>query len=360
VGALTALFAASVALVQKDIKRVLAWSTVSQLGYMFLGAGLAAYGAAIFHVITHAFFKALLFLAAGSVILALHHEQNIDHMGGLKRSLPWTRWAFLIGVLALAGLPFASGFLSKEEILLAAATAHATPGHAALLVLGLVTAVLTAFYSLRLYMLVFEGRSRSAHAGHGDHAVHERGPSIVGPLVVLAVLAAIGGAVIGLPAFYAEVSGLAEGSLHAFLQPALREPAAAGHAPHSALFLGSALIFAAGAGFAVLLYQGRIRIARDLLSSLAPIRRVLANAYGIDALYDALIVRPLERTSRGFLYRVVDVRWIDGLGVNGTARAVAGLAQRGLRRFQDGLVQSYVFLMLLGGMALLAWVVGGA
>jgi len=359
VGGLTALFAATVALVQKDIKRVLAWSTVSQLGYMFLAAGVSAYTAAIFHVVTHAFFKALLFLGAGSVILSLHHEQNIDHMGGLKRVLPWTRWTFLLGVLALAGLPFASGFLSKEEILLAASVAHHTPGHAALLVLGLVTATLTAFYSLRLYMLVFEGRSR-AH-GHA-HEVHEQGPFIVTPLVILAVLAIFGGAVVGLPAFYAKLSGFPEfeGTLHSFLLPVVREAAAEGHAPHGELFLGSALIFLIGGGFAVLLYRGRIQLARDLLTSLAPVRRVLANAYGVDSLYDALIVRPLERLSRVFLHRLVDVRWIDGRGVNGLAGFVRGVAERGLARFQDGLVQSYVFLMLLGGMALLAWMVGGA
>jgi NADH-quinone oxidoreductase subunit L len=360
VGALTALFAASVALVQKDIKRVLAWSTVSQLGYMFIATGVAAYTAAIFHVVTHAFFKALLFLAAGSVILSLHHEQNVDHMGGLKRALPWTRWTFLIGVLALAGLPFASGFLSKEEILLAVSVAHGTPGHSALLVIGLVTATLTAFYSVRLYMLVFEGRSRGAHhPAHGEHAVNERGAWILAPLVLLAALAAVGGAVIGLPAFYAELSGLAEGSLHAFLLPVVREAHSDGHAPHSALFLGSALIFALGAGFAWLLYRGRIQLARDLLTSLAPIRRVLANAYGVDALYDALVVRPLGRAAR-FLHRVVDVRWIDGGGVHGVAGAVRGAAERGLARFQDGLVQSYVFVMLLGSLGLLYWMVRGA
>jgi NADH-quinone oxidoreductase subunit L len=356
VGACTALFAATVALVQKDIKRVLAWSTVSQLGYMFLAAGLGAYGAAIFHLVTHAFFKALLFLGAGSVILALHHEQNVDQMGGLKRALPWTRWTFLIGILALAGLPFASGFLSKEEILLAAATGHQIPGHLALLTIGLVTATLTAFYSLRLYMLVFEGRSRA----HGHHEVHEPGGLILAPLVILALLALAGGFVIGLPAFYAEMFGLPEGTLHSFLAPVVHETHAEGHAPHWGLFLGSIGIFLGGAGFAVLLYQGKIPLARDLLLSFAPVRRVLANAYGIDALYDALILRPLERVSRSFLFRVVDVRWIDQAGVHGVVGLVRGLAERGFRRFQDGLVQSYVFLMLLGGMAVLFWMVGGA
>jgi len=357
VGVSTALFAATVALVQKDIKRVLAWSTVSQLGYMFLAAGVGAYGAAIFHVVTHAFFKALLFLGAGSVILALHHEQNVDQMGGLKHALPWTRWTFLIGILALAGLPFASGFLSKEEILLAAAGAHQTPGSLGLLTIGLVTAILTAFYSLRLYMLVFEGRSRA----HGHHEVHEPDAWILAPLVVLAFLALFGGAIVGLPAFYAEMFNApqAEGTLHSFLSPAVHEAAAEGHAPHEALFLGSIAIFVIGAGAAVQLYRGKIPLARDLLSSLAPIRRVLANAYGIDALYEALILRPLERVSRSFLFRVVDVRWIDGAGVHGVVGLVRGVAERGFKRFQDGLVQSYVFLMLLGAMALLLWIVGG-
>jgi NADH-quinone oxidoreductase subunit L len=362
VGGSTALFAASVALVQKDIKRVLAWSTVSQLGYMFVAAGVAAYTAAIFHVVTHAFFKALLFLGAGSVILSMHHEQNIDHMGGLKRSLPWTRWTFLIGVLALAGLPFASGFLSKEEILLAVSTAAGTPGHGALLVMGLVTATLTAFYALRLYMLVFEGRSRTVHGASGAHAeVHERGAWIVAPLVVLGVLAAIGGAIVGLPDFWGELLALPteSNSLHHFLLPFVRQAAEEGHASHWELFWLSFAIFLLFGGFAVLLYLGRIPLARDLLLSLAPVRRVLANAYGVDALYDALIVRPLERVSRVFLFRVVDVRWIDGAGVHGVVALVRGLGERGLRRLQTGLVQSYVFVMLLGGMFLLAWMVRG-
>jgi NADH:ubiquinone oxidoreductase subunit 5 (subunit L)/multisubunit Na+/H+ antiporter MnhA subunit len=178
--------------------------------------------------------------------------------------------------------------------------------------------------------------------------------------VLLALLALAGGALVGLHDLYGEMflDVPDSNSIHHFLAPVVGAAAGEGHhAPHGALFLGSALIFALAGGFAVLLYRGRIQLARDLLTSLAPVRRVLANAYGVDALYEALIARPLERVSRGFLHRVVDVRWIDGAGVHGVVSLVRGLAERGLRRFQDGLVQSYVFLMLIGGLTLLFWMV---
>ena len=165
VGGLTAVFAATIAICQKDIKKVLAYSTISQLGYMFLAAGVASYSAAIFHLMTHAFFKALLFLAAGSVILGMHHEQNTDRMGGLWTRMPWTHVTFLFGVLAIVGLPGFSGFFSKDEILLGASLAHDVPGHSVLWGLGVLTAGLTSFYMFRLYFRTFVGESRAPVGG---------------------------------------------------------------------------------------------------------------------------------------------------------------------------------------------------
>jgi NADH-quinone oxidoreductase subunit L len=204
-GALTAFFAATIGSAQTDIKKVLAYSTVSQLGYMFLAAGVAAYSSAIFHLMTHAFFKALLFLGAGSVILAMHHEQDITKMGGLRRRMPVTWLTFLIGVIAIAGVPPFSGFFYKDEILLAANQAHGIPGHQTLWLIGMATAFLTAFYMFRLYFLVFTGASRASH--HTQEQIHESGNWVLVPLVVLAVFSAIGG-FFGLPDAYGELFGV--------------------------------------------------------------------------------------------------------------------------------------------------------
>ena len=217
VGGLTALFAATIAVCQKDIKKVLAYSTVSQLGYMFLAVGVAAYSAAIFHLATHAFFKALLFLGAGAVILGMHHEQNTDLMGGLRRRMPWTHGTFLVGVLAIAGTPAFSGYFSKDEILLGAYLAHDTPGHLALWSIGVLTAGLTAFYMFRLYFLTFTGQNRASPEVRSQ--IHEQRNWILVPLVVLAFLSVTAGW-LSLPDIYGEWFGVPESnSLHYFLQP---------------------------------------------------------------------------------------------------------------------------------------------
>ena len=191
IGGLTALFAATIAIVQTDIKKVLAYSTVSQLGYMFLAAGCGGYGAAMFHLVTHAFFKALLFLGAGAVILATHHEQDTDRMGGLWRKIPRTHAVFLVGVLAIAGFPPLSGFFSKDEVLLSAYLAH-VPGHRWLWAIGLVTAAITAFYMFRLHFLHLL-RNQSAMSTEDYAHVHEPGSTVMVPLFVLAVLSVVGG-----------------------------------------------------------------------------------------------------------------------------------------------------------------------
>jgi NADH-quinone oxidoreductase subunit L len=350
VGALTAFFAATIGLVQRDIKKVLAYSTVSQLGYMFLAAGVSAYGAAIFHLVTHAFFKALLFLGAGSVILALHHEQDILRMGGLRRLMPWTHATFLIGVLAIAGVPLLSGFFSKDEILLAASQAGAVPGHRALYALGLLTAALTAFYMLRLYILVFTGESRAGPEARAH--VHEQPAWIVLPLVVLALLSAFGG-LIGFPQAYGDLLAMPDTNLLARSLDPLLHPAEHHVSPATeyALALLATAAAAAGIGGAILLYRRPGRAAR-LAAALRPVHALLARKYWVDELYDALVVRPLLFVSDRVLFRTIDAGLIDRVGVDGTARAVLATADRALKFMQTGLTQSYVMVMIAGGVVI--------
>jgi NADH-quinone oxidoreductase subunit L len=357
VGGLTALFAATIGICQKDIKKILAYSTVSQLGYMFLAAGCAAYGAAIFHLVTHAFFKALLFLGAGSVILGLHHEQDTDRMGGLRRAMPWTHATFLAGVLAIAGTPLFSGFFSKDEILLGVWLAHGVPGHQALWGIGLLTAAITSFYMFRLYFRVFAGEHRG---GRGAlHHVHESPNWILLPLVVLAVLSVVGGYV-GLPDVYGALIGIPHSnSLHNFLQPLLAAPEhhveAAQEFGLAALAVGAAV---AGAALAWLLYVSRPDLPDKIVAALRPLYGLVWNKYYVDEIYDALVVRPLVAVSDRLLYRTVDVRVIDGAGANGTASAVRALADRALKHLQSGYAQSYVFVMVVGAILLVGLLLG--
>ena len=357
-GALTAFFAATIGLAQTDIKKVLAYSTVSQLGYMFLAAGVAAYSSAIFHVMTHAFFKALLFLAAGSVILGMHHEQDITRMGGLRRRMPVTWMTFLVGVIAIAGVPPFSGFFSKDEILLAANQAHGIPGHYALWLIGLATAFLTAFYMFRLYYLVFTGESRASH--HTREQIHESGNWVLFPLVVLAVFSVIGG-FFGLPDAYGELFGVQESnSLHHFLQPVVNAPVhEIDHATEFGLAALTTLVGLAGIALATLLYYWRSDLVPGIVSSIRPLYALVRDKYRIDELYDLVIVRPLGAVSRGLLARGIDERLIDGIGVNGTANFVRATADGALKYLQTGLAQSYVFAMLVGGALLVAWLVRG-
>jgi NADH-quinone oxidoreductase subunit L len=357
-GALTALLAALIATTQKDIKKVLAYSTVSQLGYMFLAAGVAAYSAAMFHLVTHAFFKALLFLGAGSVILGMHHEQDIERMGGLRRRMPVTWATFLVGVAAITGLPPLSGFFSKDEILLSAFLAHDVPGHGWLYAIGLATAGLTAFYMWRLYVLVFTGRNRAGPKL--ERQVHEQPRVILFPLVALAVLAGLGG-LIGLPDAYGEaLFGVSESnSLHYFLQPV------AASAEHEVsvgveliLMLAAVAVSLLGAGVAWLCYYLRPDWSGLAAAALAPLYRLVSQRFYVDELYQLAIVRPLLWVSDRVCYRALDAGVIDGIAVNGTATAVRTLTDAGLKFLQTGRTQSYVFSMVVGGVLVVAYLVG--
>jgi NADH-quinone oxidoreductase subunit L len=351
-GALTALFAATIAITQTDIKKVLAYSTVSQLGYMFVAAGCGAFTGAIFHLVTHAFFKALLFLAAGAVILAMHHEQDIRKMGGLRRRIWQTHAVFWVGVMAISGFPPLSGFFSKDEILVAAFTSH-VPGHLWIYGLGLATAALTAFYMWRLYFLVFSGESRAAPDVR-EH-VAEPAPVVVNPLWVLAALSAAGG-LLGWPEAYAlgmQDSHSLDNFLRVVWPPA--EPHAISH--ETEWLLGAIAIGAALLGLAVAhhCYVRRPGLPARVAARLSAVYALLREKYYVDEIYDALIVRPLVRLSDAVLYRGVDAGLIDGVAVNGTARAVRAFAAHGLKYVQSGLAQAYVVTMIVGAVAILGY-----
>ena len=338
-GAITALFAATIALVQTDIKRVVAYSTVSQLAYMFIGCGVGAYSAGIFHLFTHAFFKALLFLGCGSVILAMHHEQDVRSMGGLKRYLPITYWTFLLASLSIAGMPGLAGFFSKDEILMMAFNTNLEAGKFAWAV-GTLVAFMTAFYSFRLFFLIFHGEFRGSE--HQRHHLHESPAVVTIPLMLLAV-GAVAAGWFGIPA----VLGGSNRWAH-FLEPVLGHP----HVHLSAtaeLLLMASSILAGGLGIALAwwLYLRRPERPAVLAGRLAGPYRLLLNKYYVDELYDRLIVRPTLTFSRQALLRVVDTALIEGV-VNGLPRMVGRLSGQ-FRRIQDGRVSHY-----------LAWMGGGA
>jgi len=353
-GAVTALFAATIAVTQTDIKKVLAYSTVSQLGYMFLAAGCGGYSAAIFHLGTHAFFKALLFLGAGAVILALHHEQDLRKMGGLRWFIPKTHIAFLFGVLAIIGTPFFSGFFSKDEILVAAWSA-ALPGHGVLYAIGLLTAGLTAFYMLRLYLLTFSGKSRVPEDLRSH--VHEPAQTVLVPLYVLAFLSLVGG-VFGLPQVWGDLIGIEHSnSLARFLAPLLPEAEAhaLSHAAEYGLAALAVAVAAAGAALAWCFYALQPEWPEKLAHSLRGVYRVLVNKYYVDEIYDAAVVKPLVVLSDRVLFRAIDTSVIDRGAVGGSARAVVLFATQVLRRLHGGLTQSYLFLIAVGTFAIAAY-----
>ena len=360
-GGITALLAATVALVQTDIKKVLAYSTVSQLGYMFLAAGCGGYTAAMFHLLTHGFFKALLFLGAGAVILALHHEQDINKMGGLTRYIPWwrpTHLCFLVGVLAIVGTPPLSGFFSKDEVLLAAWTAERVPGHTWLWAMGVATAGLTAFYMFRLHFRVFFGESRIAASLRGH--IQEAASTVTLPLVMLAVLSAVAGFA-GLPQVYGDMLGISSSNSLANFQAPVFAGASAhevSHATELRLALVAVGFALAGALTACLLYLWRPGLPERLAASLSGPYRLLVDRYRVDELYDRAIVRPLVSFSESVLYRGIDAGLIDGVAVMGTARAVQRLAAQGLKYAQSGLTQSYLVLMLAGAILVVGYLLG--
>jgi len=372
IGCVTALMAGTIGLVQNDIKRVLAYSTVSQLGYMFLAMGVGAFAGGIFHLYTHAFFKALLFLGSGAVIHALHGEQDLRHMGGLRKDLPITYWTFLIGTLAIAGVPLLSGFFSKDEILWQTYVS----GHTILWGVAVLTAFLTATYMFRLLYLAFFGERREAPGhgpqaqashqatsdhghgmagGHGSH-LHDAPPAMAIVLVLLAIGSVVAGYV-GVP----NVIVPGGNRIEAFLEPSFEAPggvaervAAAAEQPpeaHNAstemsLMLVSTFAAFAGIGVATYFFRSKPQAADAVAAQFGGVHRLLLGKYYVDELYDATIVQPIKRISTMALWRGVDAGVIDG-----TVNAV-GLVVRGwsavLRRAQTGSIRAYAMWFFAG------------
>ena len=385
VGAATAILAASIGLVQNDIKRVLAYSTVSQLGYMFLACGVGAFAAGIFHLMTHAFFKALLFLGSGSVIHAVSGEQDMRRMGGLKDKLPWTRRTMLVGCLAIAGVPLLAGFFSKDEILW---SAFKVGGYGRWVwLMGFAVAAMTAFYMFRLYHLTFSGTFRGTP--EQEHHVHESPPSMVVPLQVLALGSIVAG-FMGVPAILGQPVGFPNW-FEGFLEPVFEDAhhalgevftaAAPGHGMELGLMAASVVVALAGIFVATTFYKAHPEIPERLAGSLAGIHRVLLNKYYVDELYGRLFVRGVALGGGTTLFAmdryVVDggdgevraglgvngVAWLtrnvvagtsnlfDRWGVDGLVNLTAGILDNFsyvFRSVQNGLVQSYALAMLIG------------
>jgi NADH-quinone oxidoreductase subunit L len=363
IGTATAFFAATMAVAQNDIKRVLAYSTVSQLGYMFLGCGVAAYGAGVFHLVSHAFFKALLFLAAGSVIHALSGEQDMRYMGGLRKKIPITFWTMTAAVFAISGFPPLSGFVSKDEILY---EAFISPGGKILWFVGLFTAGLTAFYMFRLWYMTFFGKDRTAdseimaHAkehGHG-HGIHESPWVMLIPLIILAILSVIGGWM-GWPAglggnewftrFLAPVFNTAGLSMNPNV---IHAPAGAG-SDHLQLILAivSTLTAAGGWYIAHLMYYARPELPELLAQKFRGVYRMLFNKYWVDEFYGAVIAAPVLFFSRFVLNFLIDRGVIDGAGF--TAGATAQGFGSLVARIQSGNIRSYAGWLAFGAMLVL-------
>jgi NADH-quinone oxidoreductase subunit L len=336
VGAATAFFAATIAVAQTDIKKVLAYSTVSQLGFMFVAAGVGAYGVAIFHVATHAFFKACLFLGAGSVIHALGGEQDIRKMGGLRRKIPWTFVTFAIATAAIAGIPPLAGFWSKDEILWFAFGSSRGGGPFLWAVMA-ATALLTAFYMFRLLWLTFLGRSRMAP--EVEHHVHESPWSMVGVLVALAALSAVGG-FIDVPHYLSSL-------------PTLPEPRPDAHELEMRLLWISIAIALAGLALAAVYFGHEAVRAARAAPRFAGLQRVLFNKYYVDEAYERLLGRPLVWLSRRVFLGIGDRLILDGT-LDGLAR-LAHRAAGGLARLQTGNLHYYALLALAGAVVALAW-----
>lgn len=329
IGLSTAILAGTIALYQNDIKKVLAYSTVSQLGFMFLALGVGAYTTGVFHVMTHAFFKALMFLGAGSVIHAMGGEQDITKMGGLSKKLPVTYWTFLIGVLAISGFPFTSGFISKDEILLA------VYDHSKVLFwFAAFAAILTAVYMFRLMMLVFFGGFRGTQ--DQAHHLHESPKAMTIPLVILAALSLIGG-LVQLPHAFGGHDYFNE-----FLSPVVT---AVTHEGESAAMKEYYLLGATIIGLAIIWYATKKLFAVNAFEGVyTGLRKVMANKWYVDELYNSLIVNPLNSLA-GFLKSVVEKSGIDGI-VNGIGRLVNYLSRQ-FRLLQSGQVGNYILLMVL-------------
>jgi len=344
VGIATALLAATIALTQNDIKKVLAYSTVSQLGYMVAACGVGAFTAGIFHVMTHAFFKALLFLGAGSVIHGMSNEQDMRTMGGLRRKMPVTHATMLIATLAIGGVFPLAGFFSKDEILYEAFLgAHG--GFPFTWLVGFLAAGLTAFYMMRLMVLTFYGENRASH--EVKHHIHESPATMTAPLVILGLLSVVGGW-IGWP------EGLGGTNyFHAWLAPVFAHGPAhdGGHGDRAlerTLALVSTLIALTGLGLGYLVYAKRAGAAETMRTFGRGLpHRLLANKWYVDEIYEAAFLRPLQRLASVVCFRWVDRGIIDGLLVNGSAVGVA-ITGSALRLMQNGLVRFYAFVFAVG------------
>ncbi|GJE59713.1 NADH-quinone oxidoreductase subunit L [Methylobacterium trifolii] len=402
IGGITAFFAATVGLVQNDIKRVIAYSTCSQLGYMFVALGVGAYSAGVFHLFTHAFFKALLFLGAGSVIHAMHHEQDMRNMGNLRRYIPFTTAMMAIGTLALIGFPYTAGYYSKDAII-EAAYASTRPGHTLAFLATVIAAFFTSFYSWRLFFLTFEGPARwAAHDHHDDHAVshsahaheadgapghtegvahdahgsdaepahrsdlvaddhghghghgelkpHESPLVMTIPLAVLAFGALFAGLIFkdrfigeGMDAFWGHA--LAHGPDNHIMHDIHHVPALVSAAPFIMLVAGFVLAF--------VMYIRRPKLPAALAAQQPVLYRFLLNKWYFDELYDRIFVRPAKDFGL-FLWKQVDGKAIDGAGPDGIAARVVDVT-RGVVRLQTGYVYHYAFVMLIGVAALISW-----
>ncbi|MBA4348552.1 MAG: NADH-quinone oxidoreductase subunit L [Thermodesulfovibrio sp.] len=336
-GALTALFAATIALVQNDIKRIIAYSTCSQLGYMFLACGVGAYGAGIFHLYTHAFFKALLFLGAGSVMHAMAGELNIQKMGGLRKYMPVTYWTFLIASLSIAGIPGLAGFFSKDEILWLAYNGGTTGK--IVWIMGTIVAGLTAFYSFRIIWLTFFGKFRGTH--EQEHHLHESPKVMTIPLILLAI-GAVAAGWIGIPTVLGGGNWIGH-----FFEPVLGHPHVhAGHDEEWMVMGISVAVALTGIFVSILFYVWKPDIPKTLGAKYKAIYTTLWNKYYIDELYDFIIVRPVKWTASCLLVDITDTKIIEGI-VNGIPKGIAAFGEK-IRKLQTGYLQHYAISMAIG------------
>ncbi len=356
IAAFTAFFAATIALTQNDIKKVLAYSTVSQLGYMLMGVGSGAYAAGMFHLVTHAFFKALLFLGSGSVIHAMGGEQDVRKMGGLRKLLPITSLTFLVGTLAISGIPLLSGFFSKDEIL----GDLYERGQTIPWLVGLVTAVFTAFYMMRLYLLTFEGQTRASQ--EVKHHIHESPSTMTVPLIVLAVLSIVGG-YMGVPEFMGKIVGIHDSNIfERFLASSIfaeqkvnLEHHALGHWELVSFSIIAAFL---GIGLAFYIYIIRPSVPETVAksSAISPLYRGSYGKWFVDEIYDTAFIKSFVSLSK--LAALFDVKFIDG-AVNVVGNVVRG-AGAFLRTAQTGLLRFYAALMAVGAAAILIYIVMSA
>jgi NADH-quinone oxidoreductase subunit L len=367
IGTLTAIFAASIGIVQTDIKKVLAYSTISQLGYMFMGCGVAAYGAGIFHLMTHAFFKALLFLSAGAIIHGLGGEQDMRHMGGLRKYMPKTFWCMTVATFTIAGFPPLAAFFSKDEILWATWAS----GNHVLWLIGLIAAAMTSFYMFRLWFMTFFGEYRGAqtedaHHGHDSHDAHgtpHESPMImIIPLMILALLSIVGGWV-GVPAAlggsdhfdhflnpvfttYAPAPGATEAA------PASHEEERSTEIAFMLISVGAAAIGLLGAWF---LYYKRTDLPAKMAAAAGGLYTFVLDKYKVDEFYGAAIIRPIVLASTNILWKGIDATLIDG-AVNESAAGAQDISD-GMRHMQSGNIRSYAGWVAFGAAVVIAFMV---